>query len=408
MTSLVAELKGLVANIATIVSTALDVMERIEDFLGGVTDLVRTTVTSVKNLAQEIEDAVAKLEALREKMVADGELEEDEDGAGPGVVPDAVMQGLLSLMEGLDRAAMHPAAFETPAQAEMRRNKERQELTTSVLPAELDDAAGATPPQTLQEVDGMGTALLPGDRSRAQAELGIGRNVRAYTGAREIEISQGDTLVTLAAALLGDARLWQDVAVLNGLKPPFIDAQAGADLGQTDESPLPGALGVGQRILVPNFSKPPQARPLLPVMGVAQDEAVEVHLLGSDLAFKPERGDPRNQFDILIDTELGSTDAKVVRGKENLAQAVRLRLRTEKGTDTLYKKVGLQRIIALGITPVDLETARFRIVEAIQNDPRVASVRRLSFEQPGDDIVEVDTDVEVRGFTQNATIRAVL
>jgi hypothetical protein len=189
---------------------------------------------------------------------------------------------------------------------------------------------------------------------------------------------------------------------VNGLKPPFLNEQASANLDRSDESPLPGSAGVGQKLLVPNFAKPPQAQPLLPVLGVRQEEPAEVHLLGSDLALEPAPG-ARGLFDIPIDTERGSTDAKTVRGVANLRQAIITRLATERGTDTLYKRMGMQRVVGLGIAAIDLETARFRVSEAVGQDPRIASVRRIELAST-DDLLEIDLDAEVRGFTQSTRV----
>lgn len=407
LTQVTAELRGLVANIESILSAAIDIADRVAEFVSGINDLIQAPYDAVFQLAEEVEAAIATLENLRIQLVENGELTESADGRGAGVVPNSVHNSMLTLMEGLDRIGTHPEAFETPSRKQARENKDRQELASSTNREELDAAAAAAGPRTFQEAEAIGTGLLPGDRSMANAELGVGRKVNQYTGSREYAVAQGDTLVNLAAALLGDARLWQDIAVINGLKPPFVDGQAGANLGG-EEPPLPGALGVGQRILIPNFSKAPQALPLLPVLGVRLEEPSETHLLGQDLAVVPVAGSRGALFDVPVDTELGSIDARLVGGIDNLRQAIVLRITTERGTDILYKRVGLQRIVALGITPVDLETVRFRIAEAVTADPRVASVRRVTFDQPGDDVVAVDLDAEVRGFAESTNVRAAI
>jgi hypothetical protein len=109
-------------------------------------------------------------------------------------------------------------------------------------------------------------------------------------------------------------------------------------------------------------------------------------------------------YDIPIDFEAGATDAKTVSGIDNIKQAIILRLRTEKGSDTLYKRVGLGRIIGFNIVPVDLEQARFRFIEALTQDSRVAAVRRIEFGNE-DDALIVDVDVELRGFTETNNVQ---
>ena len=196
--------------------------------------------------------------------------------------------------------------------------------------------------------------------------------------------------------------------MLNGLRPPFVNDQANKLLG-LDEEAFPGALGIGDKILIPNFSKPPEQQPQLPTLGVRLEETAEVHFLGADLAFEDAGGRAGAAlFDIPVDVEGGSTDVKTVRGIPNLEQGLIVRMRTEKGTDTLYKKLGLQRIVGLNIVPIDLEEARFRFSEALEQDPRVASVPRVDFDDQGTDALIVDADAEIRGFTENARVRLAL
>jgi hypothetical protein len=232
--------------------------------------------------------------------------------------------------------------------------------------------------------------------------------VFAYTGAVLVAVGQGDTLVSLAARFLGDARLWQHIAVLNGLKPPFVTEQATQDLLST-ESPFPGAIGVGSRILVPTFARPPSQFPVLPVLGVKAEEGAEVQFLGSDLALEIVGGRAGAfLYDIAVDVEGGSVDAKVVSGIQNMVQALTTRIDTEQGTDLLYKRVGVGPVIGTNMLVADLESARAKISEAILADPRVASVRRLDFTGTDKNALIVDGDAELRGFTEAASIRAVV
>jgi len=220
---------------------------------------------------------------------------------------------------------------------------------------------------------------------------------------------------------LGDARLWQDLAVVNGLKPPFINKQASFNLIKADEAVLPGVLGMGDKIIIPSTSKGPAQLPILPVLGVKPWESLEVQLLGRDIALElvPEASHPgRPLYDIPIDVEGGSVDIKTVSGIPNLSQGLMLRLSTEKGTDILYSQLGLERVVGLNIAPLDLETTRLRISQAVGQDARIASVRSVVFEGIDNDTVLdpsvpldaliVDLTAEVRGFVENANVRLTL
>jgi hypothetical protein len=90
-----------------------------------------------------------------------------------------------------------------------------------------------------------------------------------------------------------------------------------------------------------------------------------------------------------------------------LAQGLTTRVLTERGTDILYQDLGMQRVIGLGVTDIDLENLRFRAQEALANDPRVASVQRVDFKATSGspDAIVIDVTVQVRGFTQASNIQ---
>jgi hypothetical protein len=267
--------------------------------------------------------------------------------------------------------------------------------------------------------------LTAGDAQSADGEIIVGGEIRKFKSAREVVISEGDTLAGLASRYLGDARAWQYIAIINGLKPPFLDRQASAPLVSgvgpgalsgsatgADESPFPKTLGVGSKILIPSNQRSALDYPILPVVGVKAEESAEKQFLGTDLALEPvygSLGSSRALYDIPINSELGSVDAKTVSGVDNLAQSVIIRLATERGTDILYKNLGVQKIVGLGFAPLDLALAKFRILDAILADSRVAAVHDVKFSQGetadlADQLV-VDLKVSVRGFNESRPVR---
>lgn len=398
LTALAGELTSLVKDFGKIVDGVTTIIDAAGNFANGLSALVEapyTLLNSVNGLIDSAGEAIQQFEEL---------------GTDIKKVPETVKQKLKQMSDGLDRIGTHPEVFETPAQRKLRETRASQELVTSVSAATLAAAEASSPPQSLTEVDALGTAITPGDARSAKAELGIGRAVIQYTSAKQVVLGQGDTLVNLAAKFLGDARLWQQIAVINGLNPPFVDDLASTPL-DSDEPVFSGTLGKGAKILIPSFAKPPAQQPLLPVLGVTSEEPADVHLLGADL--KLVRAGGRNGallYDLEVDATRGSVDVKMVRGIENMKQSVVIRLTTEKGSDILYKRLGLDRIVSLNITPVDLETARFRFREAIGKDPRVAAVSKVVFESgtegaPVDGVV-VDATVQLKGFAQDYNVRA--
>lgn len=392
LTAIAADIQNLVKDVAKIIDGATTVVNAASDFVDGVTNLIEApyaVLESVNGLVDSANDFVATVEEAVDDVRE---------------VPDTVRQKLRQISDGINRIGTHPEAFEQPSQKKIREIKGRQELLTSISTATRNLASNTAPPSTIEEVNNLGTGVTAGDVTSAAAELGVGRDIRQYTGAREIAIEEGDTLVNLAAKFLGDARLWQHIAIINGLRPPFIDEQADA-LIASDESPLPGTLGRGGKILIPNFSKPPVQQPQLPVLGARLEDSAEVQFLGIDMAFEDVGGREGAQlFDIPVDVEGGSVDVKTVRGLNNMKQSLIIRLRTEQGTDILYKNVGLPRIIGLNNRPLDLQTARFRLIQSLEADGRVAAVRQVLFENDND-ILNADITLELRGFSDSTNVQ---
>lgn len=398
VTAIVAEIENLVKSVGTIISSVGTVIDAASNFVEGVVDLIQTPLALLDSVGEVIESANNLVDTVRQA------------GADIKQLPDNITQKFRQLEDGLNRIGSHPAAFENPIRAKAREQKQRQELATAVSDTVLDTALVTPAPTTLAENATLGTGITQGDAISSRSELGVGREVPNFTSVRQRRIERGDTLVNLAARYLGDARLWQHIAIVNGLKPPFVMEDASADLSSSGDERVPGVLGLGDTILIPNFSKPPQEQPNIPVLGVRLEEPAEAQLLGTDLALEVVGGRPGAPlFDIPIDVEGGSVDAKKVVGVACLSQALDLKVRTEKGTDIIYKRSGIDRVIGFNHVAADIEQIKFRFSEAIQQDTRIATVRRVSFEQTGaGDVLTLDADVEVRGFSEPAKIRSEL
>lgn len=392
LTNLVNEVRNLVKGIISILDSVRSIISAASDFVDGVTAFIATPFEAVTQAIELIEEGVDFYENLL------------DSGAEIRALPEKSRQDLATMVEGLEMLGTHPEVFEPPAGAASGANKDLQQFNRNTTPEERANATAAGSPTSLAQVERLGTGLTAGDVTRGGADLTVGSNTNQYTSSREYVINQGDTLANLAARFLGDARLWQDIAVLNGLQPPFINDQAGSDLATGDVLPLPFTAGIGKKLLIPSFGTPPQKLPLLPVLGVRPEESADRHLLGVDIKLTE---DERGRVDLDIDSTRGSVDVRQVKGVNNMIQVVKLRLKTEKGTDPLYQTVGLRRIVALNVLPADIETARFFLAESLGADPRVAKVSELIVVQDSDqvDALDVEAKLQVRGYSEGVTVQ---
>ena len=419
LTAVVAQLKSVVNTIDDLLDAVVNIYDAAINFTEGLTDFIEAPFASVSAAIVSADTARAAINAFNEK----------ESQATS--VPDAVDQKLGKLQDGLEIIASYPVFFERPLDALIREKRGQQESRRSLSEERKAEALDFGSPATFDSYRTLGTQLTAGDVGAAEGEITTGSLIRQYQNAREVRIEEGDTLAGLAAQYMGDARLWQYIAIVNGLKPPYINEQAsmplvaGVGSGSTltgsatgaDGTPFSKTLGIGSKILIPTNQRSALDLPILPVMGVPATEPAENQFLGTDLELEAVGGNfgsSRELYDIPIDTEGGGIDAKRISGKDNLAQALVIRLLTTRGSDTLYKNLGVDRMVSLNFTELDLSIARFRIIDAISSDSRVSSIQKVQFQQ-GDgenvataDRLQVDLDVGIRGFSESRPIQVIL
>jgi len=390
LTALIDEIKRFVKNIATILDTIAGVIDAATNFVAGLTELIESPYAVIEGL-------IGQVEAAQELVAAAEELGDVQFSA-------TVSNKLRQLVDGLEILGVHPEAFLLATQAAIRGTANESQLSQSVNQTTLDQAAAGTSPTTFAQTDALGTALTPGDVQSAKANLSTSGTARAYTGLRAVVIARGDTLSNLAARYLRDARRWQEIAVVNGLKPPYLPGQEDAPIGVAT---LGGdqMLRVGEQIMVPTFGRPTMQQTAVAVLGARPDDPVETRLLGRDLKLVVVGGRPgADLLDLEIDRDRGSVGPVVLSGLDCLAQDLRTRMTTDRGSDILYKGLGMERVIGLAGDLATLEIAKFRAGQAITQDPRVASIRTLNF-SVDQDIVNVDGRVEVRGLDEPLAIQ---
>ena len=375
-----AALDDIIVNGTSLIDDAGRIAQATSKFLDGTDRFIKTPINGVTRTKNALEDG---LDAL-DKAVTLGSSSE---------VPGSLLNSIRRVQDGLLVLASYPDSYQNSVEAAVDSFNNQQALSRSQSSSALQSAEDAGPVGRIRDFARLGTALMPGDNRRASEELGLGRAVPRYTSATERTVEQGDTLTNLAAKYLGDARQWKILAIFNALQPPYISDQN-----------LPYTLGVGETILIPGFGKSDRRRASLATLGVPYDAPPLEHFLGVDALL--EDG-PDGRADFVVDTAGGSVDIKLVRGLDNLSQGLRTRIRTERGSDILYRNLGMRRVIGVGVTALDLEQVQYTIIDTIQADPRVSSVAGLTFDNLAEtpDVLDIDMDVSVRGLTRAEKVR---
>jgi len=171
-------------------------------------------------------------------------------------------------------------------------------------------------------------------------------------GWRTVNVNNDDTLQLISSRHLGTAARWTEIAVLNDLKPPYIDKVASE-----------GVIGFGGRILLPIF----QADPL------SKDNDTFLTDIGLDI----------DGF-IVAD----GVDLTTVSQEDNLKQALSLRTVTSKKSLLFHPDYGSWAYTLIG--HVNTESlgvlAAFYTKSALLEDPRAKSVDDIQATVTGEKI----------------------
>jgi hypothetical protein len=420
LTALAADMKNTIKNVSAIIDDAAQVISALEDFVAGVTDFIEIPYATLQSTIHACEEIGAVIDRCYEV------------GDAAKAFPATVKQLWAQLGDVCEQIGSDPANFRAPWEKAIKDAYDQaatRALARDIAIRTEANAALADADSVLQnnlktvskmsDYNTIGTAFTPGELAAVSGGPEDSQVKPKYRSAREVTLGEGDTLGSLAARYLGDARLWQQIAQINGLQPPFIDSQAGVPLvGMSitgaatgaDEYPLVGTLGVGGKILIPSNLDSPLNQTLLPVLGVELTEPVEAQFCGTDLLLEPVGTDinsSRTLYDVPINVIAGGVDAQTTTGYDNLAQMIRTRLLIEKGEDIMYQNVGVARIAGMGFQGLDRALIQFRIREALMADPRILEVSNIDIAQNVDSL-DITVEAQVRGLTESRAVRVAL
>jgi hypothetical protein len=410
--------EGLLSSIKDTISKVRSAIQGIAAAIDDVTaaiDDIRRTITSIAGVLDDVASVVDSFTDLVEgvKSFAD--------------IPAAFVSSTANLIDSMANAAASVSGFNTDVIATFRKLGDqvdrlgtagKRRYSTNYrdfastynkkvdgrLPGEdpirdtraqqkaADAAAGGGTLRIDQVFDGVtpGEARKTGIPRQDRARL----NPNEYQGFEEKVVGQGDTLQSLAAKHLGDARKWLDIATINNLQPPYI----------TNGAQIPQTVTTGDSIIVPITTATRPSNTLTSGEAeIGKSQAEEQ--LGRD--YELEQIDRTGTFGWAIDAAGGSTDTRKVVGVKNLGQAIESRFRTIQGENILYPAIGLKRLVGTKAFGESLVEARYEARRQLLADTRVDQLTRFTFRDDEDKLI-LEADVRPVGFTTARTIARTL
>ena len=211
---------------------------------------------------------------------------------------------------------------------------------------------------------------------------------------REITLLVDQTLEKLALQFLADTKRWPEIAVLNGLKPPYICQRerfksfrrsdgviiTDEDLLTADEKAMfnfsKTAASPGDSLLVPaplifGFGETPDGA----TISITRDLNQVEKNIGVDLRVDIET------FDMILSN---GGDLEAIAGAGNMAQSIILKLNYEKGDLLSNPEIGVGLIV--GSKGKDLNSIRDDITRSLLQDPRIESLGDFRLVRNGPDL----------------------
>ena len=377
------ELRRAVTSIAGIIDDVASILDACDDFLTGAKLFIAVPSAFISSTAELLESA-ANLFTNVASFPAD------------------VAQSCLNIADDLDRLKVAARDHFRDSLDEISRRYDR--LTSGKKEgddlqldqdrvAKKDEADSA---QGRMSVSNAFSGVKPGDLARSRMEP-FSDHVRMkpgfYSGFEERVVGHGDSIQSLAAKHLGNARDWLELVSINQLKPPYI----------TNGPRLPGTLRVGDRIVVPARATLNSPNTLSTGSKETGSSQIDAHL-GRDFELRQLSN---GKYGWAIDSASGGTDVYHVQGVPNLGQNVVVRLMTEQGQNILYPNLGLPRVIGVKNLGEVLVQKEYEARNQILADPRVSKLNELQFTL-NEDVLEVRASIVPVGFTSARTISRTL
>jgi hypothetical protein len=383
VTASIDDLRRTITSIASVIDDVKSINESFEAFLSGAKkfiespkDLIASTAALVESTADVLATVVSFPADVAQTFRKMGDELDRLSVAAANHFRDTMQETLRKYNE----LAEGPRTGKDPARDQLNTQKNEQALTSQGR-------------MSIQQT--FGEAVKPGDKARAQINMphAQARFKTAYTGFEERIIGHGDTLQSLAAKYMGNARDWPLIAAANQLSSPYI----------TNGAKIPNTVQVGQRITIPVARLNRRSDVLTTGERITGNSQMEAHL-GRDIELRKLQN---GQYGWAIDVAGGSVDIHYVQGMGNLEQALAARLRTEKGTNILYPNIGLPRLVGTKAFNEQLAENQYEARLQLLADTRVASVASFRFDTE-EDVITIEAEIVPIGETAARAISRTL
>jgi len=339
-------------------------------FVDGVSETVSIPRTFLLSTAELVEASLTLMEEALE-------------------LPIDVRQNYQRALDGLHKMAANAAVFGSTYQSEIGFVNASEAGIAGTTTLALTDAEAGGPPSTLADMEAGGNQSI--DLALLNAGIDFGSHAAgSYTGLISETVTDGDTLESIAAELLGDASLWIDLALVNSLSPPYITSTG-----------APGTLAPGGTIMVPVNDT--LAASIANAIG---ENPVDVFGTNIELKELPSSAVGRPRVGWAIDHST-KKDVKTISGVPNFAQALQMRMWTEKGSIPIAPSFGLRRLVGFGIASADVTYLALAARETLLADSRTLEVQAVRLVVEGD-IVDLDADILPVSETEARTMRTAL
>ena len=193
------------------------------------------------------------------------------------------------------------------------------------------------------------------------------------------QIGPRDTLQSLAQQYIGNRNRWQQLAIINDLKSPYIssDRTLVKTLGPGDFIMYPTTQG-GTSLDSINNEDTDQPNQGL-TTAIERAYGIDIRLVS----------DAENRTDIYVST---AGDLGTIVGIPNVKQGVSLKFSTERGELPAHPAYGALLRIGSKLNELSFNEFRLNATSTIMSDPRVKSIKKMSFTSQGD-ILGVQADL---------------